>query len=337
MKKIIYIGNNLDSENPTTIIQLSELLIDVGYKIIVYSNKRNKLIRLIEMIKGVILHRKSNYLLIDTYSTLNFYFALVISQLARILRIKYIPILHGGNLPKRLSKNPFLSDLIFKNSRINIAPSNYLLKEFQRNGYKVKQIPNSLELNKYNFKKRTVLKPKILWVRAFDKVYNPLMAIRVLGYLKECFPDVKMCMIGADKDGSLEEVKLLAKEKNLLQSIEFTGFMSKDSWIRKSKDFDIFINTTTIDNTPVSVIEAMALGLPVVSTNVGGIPYLIENGKEGLLVKLNNEKDMVSAIIDLLKNSQLVEKITISARKKAVTFDSSIVKNQWVQILEDDY
>ena len=85
--------------------------------------------------------------------------------------------------------------------------------------------------------------------------------------------DATLAMIGPDVDGSLTKVKDLARKKNL--DVNFTGKLSKPEWINYSKDFNVFINTTNFDNTPVSVIEAMALGLPVVSTNVGGMPFLI--------------------------------------------------------------
>ena len=80
-------------------------------------------------------------------------------------------------------------------------------------------------------------------------------------------------MVGPDKDGSLEKTKQYAKEKGVLHRVRFTGGLSKTEWIELSKDYNIFINTTNVDNTPVSVMEAMALGFPVISTNVGGVPF----------------------------------------------------------------
>ena len=108
MKKILYIGNHLKAKNPTTLELLTKMLRNNNFKVIVYSNKSNKLLRLLDMCWGVIKHRKADYLLIDTYSTFNFYYAFFTSQLARLFSLKYIPILHGGNLPKRIENSPFL-------------------------------------------------------------------------------------------------------------------------------------------------------------------------------------------------------------------------------------
>lgn len=335
MKKLIYIGNNLDAKNPTTMVLLSALLAEIGFKVSLYSNKNNKLVRLLHMCFGVVKHRNADYLLIDTYSTYNFYYAVITSQLARIFNLKYIPILHGGNLPKRLNRNPFLSNLVFKHSKVNIAPSNYLLEHFKKQGFKTIFIPNAIELKNYNFKSRKKFSPKLFWVRAFQEIYNPVLGLKVLEVLKEKYPEVVLCMVGPDKDGTLKEVNKMAQDKGLTNSIECTGFLKKEDWIKKSEGYDIFINTTTVDNTPVSVLEAMALGLPVVSTNVGGIPYLIKDSVNGILVENNNEQAMARAIVKLLENQIETQMMTKNARTLVEGFDVEVVKKEWRKLLEE--
>ena len=333
MKKILYIGNNLINKNPTTLIQLSYILKSLDYKVCVYSGKQHKLIRMLHMCFGVMKHRNANYLLVDTYSTNNFYFALIVSQLARLFSIKNIPILHGGDLPKRLVENPKISNLIFSNSFINVSPSNYLQEVFLKNNFKTIFIPNSININEYIFTEREKLTPNLLWVRAFQDIYNPLMAVKVFVIIKKKYPNAKLCMVGPDKDGALKEVLTFAKNENILNSIEITGYLSKKEWIEKSKEYSIFINTTNYDNIPVSIIEAMALGLPVISTNVGGMPYLIENMENGILVEKNNPNEMANSVFKLIEDSKLTRKLTRNARLKVEKFDSSNVKEQWRKIL----
>ena len=335
MKKLIYIGNNLKAKNPTTMVLLSALFSGMDFKVSIYSNKENKVLRLIDMCFGVLKHKNSDYLLIDTYSTSNFYYAVITSQLARIFNLKYIPILHGGNLPKRLNRSPFLSNLLFTHSKVNIAPSNYLLEKFQQKGFHTQFIPNAIVIKNYSFNLRTIVVPKILWVRAFDKMYNPEMALKVLVTLKKTHPNASLCMVGPDKDGSLAQTKRATIKYGIQDAVEFTGLLDKKTWIERSKEFTIFINTTTVDNTPVSVIEAMALGLPVVSTNVGGIPYLINNGIEGVLVENDNEVAMAQAIVKLLENPIEAQMMTKNARMVVEGFDVAIVKQQWHKLLSE--
>ena len=233
------------------------------------------------------IESKVDYVIIDTYSTWNFYYALFVSQLCRLLNLKYIPRLNGGNLPDRLRTNKKLCSLIFHNAYINISPSLYLEAAFNKFGFdNVKYIPNALEIEKYRYIQREFNIANLLWVRSFSKIYNPCLAIHILKKLKDAGIPAKLCMVGPDNDGSLLEVKKLANK--LQVDVKLTGKLNKTEWINLAKDYNIFINTTNFDNMPVSVIEAMALGLIIVSTNVGGMPFLIKNKKNGLLVPPNN-------------------------------------------------
>jgi glycosyltransferase involved in cell wall biosynthesis len=249
------------------------------------------------------------------------------------LNLDYILLLHGGELPVRLKNNPQLSASLFKKAKLNIAPSLYLFELFQNAGYSnLKYIPNSIFLRDYPLKNRKVLKPKLLWVRAFAEIYNPILAIKVLEELLKEYPEAELCMVGPEKDESFEECVNYG-EKNKLP-VKFTGRLTKSEWIELSKHYDIFLNTTNVDNTPVSIIEAMALGFPIVSTDVGGIPYLLQDQETGLLVPPNEQTAMLAAIKNLLQNPNLAENLSQNARLQAEKFDWEIVKQDWKEILK---
>lgn len=334
LKNLLYIGNRLSGKglNVTTIETLSNHLIGEGYSVISVSDKKNPIFRMLEMLWVVAKYRKTDYVLIDTYSTSAFWFSFSVSQLCRMLNKKYIPILHGGNLPNRLKNNPKLCSMLFGNAYKNVAPSHYLLHEFEKKGYtNVLFIPNSIEINRYSFKQRNTIGPKLLWVRAFASIYNPKMAIDVLYAIKKSYPDASLCMVGPDKDGSGELTKKYADELGL--SVSFTGRLAKADWIAKAKAYDIFINTTHFDNTPVSVMEAMALGLPVVTTNVGGIPILLKDKEDALLVQDNDIAGMVKSIIALIEKPVETQRIIQQARNKAENWDWEVVKEHWRALL----
>jgi glycosyltransferase involved in cell wall biosynthesis len=336
MKHLLYIGNKLSKHGNTltSIETLGAFLESENYTVYYASSKKNQLLRLFDMVwKTLIYSKKVDFVLIDTYSTLNFWYAFVVSQLCRLLHVRYITKLHGGDLPNRINKNPALSNMIFSNSYINVAPSQYLFEAFQRKGYsKLIYIPNTIEIQKYPFKKREFLQPKLFWVRSFAKIYNPTMAVKVFAEIKKDFPNATLCMVGPIKDDSYEETVLLAEKLNV--TVTFTGMLSKEAWIAESSNYDIFINTTHFDNMPVSVVEAMALGLPVVSTDVGGIPFLLEHKINALLVGDDAVDSMVDAIKSLLTSPKLVLQITENARITVSNFDWKIVKNQWFELLQ---
>ena len=335
MTKILYIGNKLNkSRSNISYISVLGKYLSEGYEVSYASSKNNKVLRLLDMIIKVIsLRKKVDIVLIDTYSTQNFYYALIISQLCRVFKLKYIPILHGGNLPQRLKTNPKMSNWIFKYAKHNVSPSTYLKNAFEKMGYNnIVHIPNIINIKDYPYQKRDYEMPKLLWVRSFSKIYNPQLALRVMSLLKKSYPKVQLCMVGPDSDGTLKVLEQMAKKLNL--NVLFTGKLDKLEWIDLSKNYNIFINTTNYDNTPVSVIEAMALGLPVVSTNVGGMPYLIENGNNGVLVEPNKPDEMTQAVLSLMNDGTFRNTIIEHAREKAEQFDWEHVKKFWYKILE---
>ncbi|WMI69865.1 glycosyltransferase family 4 protein [Mangrovimonas sp. YM274] len=336
MRNVLYIGNNLSNRhtNLSSIHVLGKLLEEEGYTLRYASSYNNKLFRLLDMLwQCGRLAKRMDVVLIDTYSTHNFYYALLVSQLCRVLQLPYIPSLNGGNLPARLARNPKLCAMIFKNAHYNVSPSSYLQDAFAKQGYdNVVHIPNSIKLEEYPVSKRRYDTIRLLWVRSFSKIYNPQLAVNVLKRLKQKGYDASLCMVGPDSDGSLESVKLLAKDLNL--DVRFTGKLTKMEWTQLAKEYNVFINTTNFDNTPVSVIEAMALGLPIVSTDVGGMPYLINHGVSGLLVPPNDVYAMVGAIEQVYGHSTLREDLVRNARTVVAEFDWEMVKQRWNAVLQ---
>ena len=336
LKSLLYIGNKISHHGftPGVIETLGKQLEETGFGVYYAGTFKNKALRLLQMLyRTIVIGGRADYILIDTYSTSAFWFAFSTGCLANALKKKYIPILHGGDLPSRIKRSKHACDRLFKNAYINVAVSGYLQKAFEDSGYKTTTIPNSISVENYPFRHRPALKPKLLWVRAFSKIYNPMMTIDVLVELKKTYPDASLCMVGPDKDGTMVEFIEYATQKKLLDSIEITGKLPREEWIKLSEKYDILINTTNIDNTPISIIEAMALGLPVVTTNPGGIPFLLEAGKEAMLVDNGDFKSMATAIGYLIENPSAAIEMTRAAREKAEGFDWMKIQSRWIEVL----
>lgn len=334
-KSIVYIGNDLAHKRNyhSAMESLYQGLISEDYKVIKYSSYKNKLLRLLHMLLGVFKNRQDcDLVLIDTFSTVSFYYTYAVSQLCRALNIPYICILHGGNLPDRLKRSPKMSRLIFNNAKHNVAPSKYLFAAFTQANYEVKLIPNTIDLGQFSYKKRSKIRPKLLWVRAFAELYNPSMALRVVSALKKTIPEISLCMVGPDREGILTKLKAQCVALGIENNVTFTGALSQQAWYALSEQYDVLINTTHVDNTPVSLIESMALGLPIVSTNVGGIPFLIEDGLTGLLVAADDVNRMTEQILSLLDGKNL--HIADNARKLVESFDWKEVAKAWDEVLK---
>tara|TARA_B100001146_G_scaffold225141_1_gene246892 strand:+ start:6595 stop:7539 length:945 start_codon:yes stop_codon:yes gene_type:complete len=314
---------------------LGSFLSEEGYDVITASSKKNKFLRLVEMLLAVLVHGKTvKVVLIDTYSTQNFYFAVAVANVCRLLRVPYIPILRGGDLPNRLQRSERHCRRLFHGAKVNVAPSAYLLDAFQKEGYSnVVYIPNTIQLENYPFKLRPQLRPRLLWVRSFAEIYNPMLALRIVKSLRNKGIESTLCMIGPDKDGSMKACKEVASAEGL--AVTFTGKLSKKAWTERAAHYDIFMNTTNFDNTPVSVIEAMALGLPVISTDVGGVPYLIETGTTGILTPPNDVDAFTNAIETLLQKSEKATAMATAARAQVAEYDWEVVKEKWFPLFDE--
>jgi glycosyltransferase involved in cell wall biosynthesis len=151
--------------------------------------------------------------------------------------------------------------------------------------------------------------------------------------LRHDFPDVRLVMVGPDRgDGTLEETVRVARELGVERHVQFRGAVPKANVSEALGEGDIFLNTTNIDNTPVTVLEAQACGLCVVSTSVGGIPYVVEHGETGLLVEMDAPRAMSEAIREILRSPALAERLSRRSREYATTHDWSLVLPEWERL-----
>lgn len=336
MKNLLYIGDQLSKHGftPTSIETLGPMLQSEGHALFYASSLKNPILRFLDMACMVLKKRnRVDCILIDTYSTKNFWYAVATGFLARCFNIPYIPILRGGDLPNRLTRSSKIARTLFGKAYVNIAPSRYLENAFVSFGIQnIAYIPNTIVLENYPVYPKHYDVPRLLWVRSFASLYNPTLAIDVFESVKRIYPDASLTMIGPDKDGSLERARAYAHSKNL--EVVFTGRFSKKEWIAYSKQCNVFINTTNFDNTPVSVMEAMALGFPVVSTNVGGIPFLLEDTVDALLTDPDDSTAMVAAVLKLISDAPLRDRLVENARRKAQAWDWKAVKLLWKEVLK---
>jgi len=331
---ILYAGNKLSVHGftPTGVEYLGERL-EREMEMVRVSEERHPALRLWDMLRQLHRRRRSvRLLLIDTYSSRAFWYACVLGRQARAYRIPYIPILRGGQLPQRLARSPACRQLL-GGARAIVAPSAYLEATFAQRGYRSHRIPNFIDLDRYPYRPRPAPRAALLWVRALHRLYRPGMALEVLALLSRAHPEARLWMVGPDKDGSLARCRALADRWKITDRVHFTGLLPKADWIALSRQCDFFLNTTDADNMPVSVIEAMALGLPVISTRVGGLSDLLEGGRLGQLVPAGDAQAMATALQRWLNQPDAALECAQRARNKVEAFDWYAVRDQWLSLL----
>lgn len=333
---ILFLGNMLSKHGLAP--AMTELLakkLAVNYHVTLASSRLSTGARALDMVIQILRNvNRCSLVVIDVFSTSAFWYAVVCSRLLRIVKIPYVTVLRGGNLPIRLRRYPFFSSWVFGDAALNISPSLYLQRALLKQGFIVDVVPNFIDIQMYPFKHRDRVRPRLLWVRSFHQTYNPCLAIEVLRLLVQKYSDAQLCMIGPEKDDSLKIAKEMVVTNGLQAHVKFTGKLSKSEWVSESTNFDIFINTTNFDNMPVSLLEAMALGFPVISTDVGGIPDLIKEGSNGFMVPRDNAEEFVKRIEELINDSVLCSALSRTARSFAETYSWEQVMPQWVRTIE---
>ncbi|MCM8787204.1 MAG: glycosyltransferase family 4 protein [Candidatus Omnitrophica bacterium] len=338
MKSVLIVSNFLSTAGYTYGVceELAKRLQITGWSVITTSNKPNRLMRLVDMATTAWQQRNEYEVAqVDVFSGPAFFWTEAVCWTLRRAGKPYILTLHGGNLPQFARRYPRRVSRLLNLAAAVTTPSRYLLKQMKVYRQDIQLIPNAIDLSWYRFRLRQQVQPQLIWLRAFHSIYNPSLAPRMLAQLLLDFPDIHLTMIGPDKgDGSLQETQHITKILCLNNHITFVGGVPKTAvpeWLNKG---DIFINTTNVDNTPVSVLEAMASGLCVVSTNVGGIPYLLEHEKDALLVPSDDPEAMAKAVHRILTEPELVVRLSANARNKVQHFDWSVVLPQWERLLE---
>ena len=261
--------------------------------------------------------------------------ALILEDLAslwaKVLGKKVVFTLHAGSFPQKIRRFPAWYKGVFARGAALTCPSAYLKENMAEYLPELRVIPNQIRLPDYPFFKKKRFGPTLLWMRTFEDAYQPEMALEVVAMLRKDFPDIKLYMAGSDS-GLLKSVQQKTKVLSLENQVFFPGYLKHEDKLRLAELCDIFICTNRIDNAPVSLIEMAALGLPLVSTNAGGIPYLFKNGENAILVDIGDGQAMAEAVKALISDNDFAQNLCTEGRKLAEQHDEQPILNAWTSL-----
>jgi glycosyltransferase involved in cell wall biosynthesis len=314
---------------------LTDCLGATGYDVVSVSTATSRYGRLADIVATVVRRRRGvDIMVLQTYSGPSFVVQDVASALARRFGHRVVMHLHGGGLPAFIERHPRWARRVFDRADAFVAPSEFLADAVRAHGYPARVIPNIVDLSAYAFRPRPSVRPRLFWMRSYHPVYNPEMALRVLARVRAHCPDATLTMAGRDK-GLEPAVRAEAARLGLDGAVRFVGFLDQAGKAREGEAADIFINTTRVDNTPVAVIEACAMGLPVVSTDVGGIRQLLDDGRTGLLVPDDDADAMADAVVRLVRDPALAARLSANGRRLAERSTWDQVHPEWERLFAE--
>lgn len=323
------------SASPPVGVALAQELATSEWNVITASSANGRINRLADMLRAVYAHRHDYTLAqIDVFSGPAFLWAEATAQALAWLRKPYVLTLHGGGLPQFAARWPGRMRRLLTGAAAVTTPSAYLQEAMRGVRPDIVLLPNGLSLGAYRFRARESPRPHLLWLRAFHHIYQPTLAVEAAALLVQDFPDLRLWMVGPDRrDGSYAATLAAARALRIDDRITFPGGVPKTDvpkWLDRA---DILLNTATIDNAPVTVIEALAAGLCVVSTAAGGIPHLVQDGRDALLVPVGDAAAMAAAVRRILVDSGLARALSRNGRETACGFDWNVVLPRWELLL----
>lgn len=321
----IHAGKRTDqpvSQNET----IARLFAESGYVARRTSAVKAPSLRTAHQILSLLLWRDVDLIVVAVFSGRSFWIAELATRLGRLTDKRIVLFLHGGNLPVFAPQHRRWVERVFRRADRIIAPSGYLADAFRAWGYDVRIIPNVLFIDDYVYTERERARPALMWMRTFHEHYDPLMAVRVLDRVARVHPDATMTMGGADH-GLLDATIAEARRLGVEDRISFPGYMSVEEKRAAFATHDLFLNTNTVDNMPVSVLEAAASGLVPVATAVGGLPKLLHDREDSMLVPTSDDEAMADAVLALVADPRRYAAMSAKARQLAL-------KSSWPEVLE---
>ena len=236
---------------------------------------------------------------------------------------------HSGEAEDHLRRWPGSTRSMFKLVDKIVVPSEYLVRVFAKFGFETVAIFNLIDLDRFEFRERTTLRPVFLSNRNLEVHYGVDDLLRAFANIQREIPNAVLTVVG---DGSQRNaLENLATELQLKHTT-FTGRVEHDEINRHYSATDIYLNASKIDNQPLSILEAFACGLPVVTTDAGGIPDIVTDEITGFLVPVGAYEALAARALKLLSHPDIIRPMIERARAECTRYTWSVVCPQWLNL-----
>ena len=233
----------------------------------------------------------------------------------------------SGQAPDHLQRSAVARNAIARVD-LNVVPSRFLVEVFHEFGIDASIIPNIVDLDRFQFRDRNPLRPRLVSTRNFDALYNVTTTVRAFALVQQRWPDASLTLVG----GGPQEAQLRELVDQLrLRNVTFLGRVTPGEIAQHYAENDIYIQSPNIDNMPTSVIEAFASGLPVVSTEAGGVPAILTHERHGLLAPLGDYDRLAAHVLRLLDNPVWARAMARAAFDTCQACTWPAVRDQWLR------
>lgn len=258
--------------------------------------------------------------------------------IARWHRVPVVVNYHGGEAEAFLEKAAVRVRRQLSWGRSLLVPSDFLVEVFGRHGIEARVLPNVADLSRFSAKvvsHRRRACPHLIVARNLEFVYGADLAIKAFACIAHVLPGARLTIAGSGP--MRDELERLARDLEIADRVSFPGRLDRDEMSALFRDADLLLNPSRADNQPVALLEAMASGVPIVAAAVGGVPYMLENGRTALLVPVEDPPALADAALTLLIDSERASALALAAQAELKCHDWSEVRrvlfNEYEQAL----
>jgi glycosyltransferase involved in cell wall biosynthesis len=235
---------------------------------------------------------------------------------------------HSGEARDHLRRFPSTRPILENADRL-IVPSQYLVDVFREFGLPAQEVPNTIDLSQFCFRERVPLRPHLICTRGFHPYYNVDVVVRAFAEVQSVLPEARLDLVGG---GPLESrIRGLVQELGL-SAVHFAGVVAHKDIGHCYDAADIFINASSLDNMPVSVLEAFASGTPVVTTAPESMRYLVEHEQSGLLSEPGDAHALAQNVLRILNDRELAARLAGNARQEVLRCSWPAVRQEWLNV-----
>ena len=250
------------------------------------------------------------------------YFFVIVCPAVTISRLRGKHVIlnyRGGEADHFFRRYGWLLKPFFRMAHVVTAPSNFLVEVIGRRiGVPVQVVPNIVDLDRFRYRERIPLRPKMLVTRHLLKLYDIESIIRAFREVQSRYSEASLWIVGTgDQESYLRNLVSTWELKN----VKFLGYIPHRDLPAVYDQCDILLNASRADNFPGSLVEAGAAGLVVISTGIGGIPYIFENGESALLVKPGDWAGLAAAALRVLEDPALALRLGKQALQECRKYD----------------
>ena len=253
-------------------------------------------------------------------------------SIGRLLKKRVVLTFHGGGAEGFFKRKQSLVKRYLTRTSANIVLSGFIGRVFDQYGIPYMVIPNILEQDGSTFRARTEIKPRFISIRSFTETYNIKCTLKAFEAVQKKYPDASLTLLG---NGPLKSELEQFVADNHLQNVTFAGQVPNTDIYRYLDQADIMLSSSRFDNMPVSILEGFKAGLLVIVSNVGGVPYMIEDGRNGLLFESDNDRQMAEKMVAAVEDPDATRRMIASARHSLENYKWENCREKLLAIYKD--